>query len=46
MITLKLLLLILAVICFFLGSMNVQPPRGNFVAGGLCLWALATIVAG
>lgn len=46
MITIKLLLMILAVICFFLGAMNVQPPRGNFIAGGLCLWALATIVAG
>jgi hypothetical protein len=46
MITLKLLLMILAVICFFLGALNVQAPRGNLVAGGLCLWALATIVAG
>jgi hypothetical protein len=45
MITLKVLLTILAVICFFLGAMDVKPPRGNFVAGGLCLWALATIVA-
>jgi hypothetical protein len=44
-ITIKLLLMILAIICFFLGAMNVQPPRGNFIAGGLCLWALATIVA-
>ena len=45
MITIKLVLMILAIICFFLGAMKVEPPRGNFVAGGLCLWALATIVA-
>ena len=45
MITLKLLLMILAVICLFLGAIKAQPPRGDFVAGGLCLWALATIVS-
>ncbi|HZF24016.1 MAG TPA: hypothetical protein VE030_11200 [Burkholderiales bacterium] len=46
MIKLKLLLMILAVLCFALGASEVKPPRGNFVAAGLCLWALATVVAG
>lgn len=44
MITLHLVLMIFAIVCFFLGALNMQPPRGNFVAIGLCLWALATIV--
>jgi len=42
--TIHLVLMVLAIICFFLGALKVQPPRGDFIAGGLCLWALATIV--
>jgi hypothetical protein len=42
--TLKLLLMVLALICFFLAALNVVAPRGNLVAGGLFLWALATII--
>jgi hypothetical protein len=44
MATLHLLLMILAIVCFFLGAVNVTPPRGNFIAGGLFFWALATII--
>lgn len=45
MITLKLVLMIIAIICFFLAAAGVTPPRGgNLIAGGLCLWALATII--
>jgi len=45
MITVKLLLMVLAIVCFFLAALNVQTPRGNLMAGGLFLWALATIVS-
>lgn len=47
MITLKLVLLILAVVAFALAAFNVQgtagAPRINFTALGLLLWVLATI---
>jgi hypothetical protein len=43
--TLHLLLMVLAIVCFFLAAINVpQPPRVNMIGAGLCLWALATIV--
>lgn len=44
MITLHLVLMLLAVVCFFLAALPVQPPRGNLIAAGLFLWSLATIV--
>jgi hypothetical protein len=44
MITLRLLLMILAIICLFLAACGVQPPRGNFLPAGLCLWALAATI--
>lgn len=45
MITVHLLLMILAIVCLFLAAINVpSPPRGNLMAAGLCLWALATLV--
>jgi hypothetical protein len=45
MITLHVFLMILAVLCLFLAALNIQPPRGNFLAAGLFLWAMATIVS-
>lgn len=44
MITVKLLLMILAVICLFLATLDVKPVRVNLLAGGLCLWAVATMI--
>lgn len=45
MITLRLILMILALVCFFLSAVGVSAPRGgNLIAGGLGLWALATMI--
>lgn len=44
MISVRLILMILAVVCLFMAAVGVQTPRGNLLAGGLCLWALATII--
>ena len=45
MITLHLVLMILAVVCFFLAATGVPTfTRGNLTAAGLCLWALATLI--
>lgn len=43
-ITLHMVLMVLAVVCLFLAAINVVTPRGNLLAGGLCLWALATLI--
>jgi hypothetical protein len=45
MITVKLLLMILAILCLAMAAIGVQAPRGNLTAAGLCLWALATVVS-
>lgn len=45
MITLHLVLIILAIVCFALAAAGVSTPRGNLVAAGLALWALATVVS-
>ena len=39
------LLMILAIICLFLAALGVQTPRGNLMAAGLTLWALAVTLA-
>lgn len=45
MITLQVLLMVLAIICFFLAAAGVQLPRGgNVLAAGLMLWAIATTI--
>jgi hypothetical protein len=45
MVTVHLLLMILALVCFLIAAAGVIWPRGvNFVAMGLFLWALATMV--
>ena len=43
MITLRLVLLILAVVVFAMAAFQVQSTRVNFTALGLLLWVLATI---
>jgi hypothetical protein len=46
MITAKLLLMILAIICFLFAAVGIQPPRnGNLIAAGLACWALATVIS-
>jgi hypothetical protein len=44
MIGLRVLLMILSIICFFLAAVGVQAPRGNLTAAGLMLWAIAYII--
>jgi hypothetical protein len=41
----KLILMILAVVCFLLAALNVATPRGNLTAAGLFFWALAVLIA-
>jgi len=43
MITIRLVLLILAVVVFAMAAFGVQSTRVNFTALGLLLWVLATI---
>jgi hypothetical protein len=43
-ITLRLVLLILALVCFLLAAVGVPAPRINLLALGLALWILAVIV--
>jgi hypothetical protein len=45
MIQLRSVLMILAIICFFLAALGVSAPRGNLMAAGLTLWALAATLA-
>lgn len=44
--SIRLLLMILAIVCFFLAAIGVRPMRGDLIAGGLCLWAAAVVLAG
>jgi hypothetical protein len=44
MITLRVLLMILAIICLFLSALGVVLPRGNLLGAGLCLWAVAITI--
>jgi len=44
MVTIKVLLMILAIVCLFMAAVDVKLPRGNLFAAGMCLWAVATIV--
>lgn len=44
-ITIHLILLVLAVVCWFLAALNVPVPRVNLTALGLFLFGLSMIVA-
>lgn len=46
MITLSVLLLVIAFICFVLAAISVPIPRVNLIALGLALWVLAVLVGG
>lgn len=45
MISLRQILMILAIICLFLAAVGVSTPKGNLMAAGLTLWALAVTLA-
>jgi hypothetical protein len=44
MVTLKLVLLVLAMVLFGLAAVGVSHPRGNFVAAGLFFLTLSMLV--
>ena len=44
MVTIHVVLLILALVCFGLATINVVPPRGNLGWAGLFLLTLAMLV--
>ena len=46
MITLSLVLMLLAFICFVLTAVEVQTPRVNLLALGLALWMLTLLLPG
>ena len=46
MITLRLVLQVLALICFLLAAFDVRTPRGNLIAGGLLFWLLSSMITG
>jgi hypothetical protein len=43
-ITLRVILMILAIVCFVLRAFGVASPRGDLMAAGLAFWALAVLV--
>ena len=45
MISLRLVLMVLALVCLLLAAVNVPTPRINLQALGLSFWVLALIVA-
>ena len=44
MISARVILMILAIVCLVLAALGVSTPRVNLMAAGLALWALATLV--
>lgn len=44
MLTLHLVLMILAVICFFCAALRIEPPRVSLTALGLLFWALTILI--
>jgi hypothetical protein len=44
MLSLKLVLMVLAVVCLGLHAAGVTAPRCNLQSAGLCLWALAVLL--
>jgi hypothetical protein len=44
MVTLDLVLLILALVCFLAAAANVSSPRVNLVAVGLALWMASVVL--
>ena len=44
MIAIRLLLLILALVCFLASAVQVASPRVNLLASGLALWVLSLLL--
>ena len=44
MISLRVVLLVLALVSFLLAALEIRPPRLNMLGVGLCLWVLAELV--
>jgi hypothetical protein len=44
MVTLDLVLLILALVCFLAAALNVSSPRANLIGAGLALWILSLLL--
>jgi hypothetical protein len=46
MISLTLILLVLAFVCFLVSAIGIPVPRVNLVAMGLALWVLSILLGG
>lgn len=46
MISLSLLLLVFAVVCFLIAAINIPTPRVNLTALGLFFWVLSLLLGG
>lgn len=44
MITLRLVFMIVAFVCFLLNALGISIPRGNLLGLGLALWILAEMI--
>jgi hypothetical protein len=44
--SLTLILLVLAFVCFLVSAIGIPVPRVNLVAMGLALWVLSILIAG
>ena len=44
MITARMILMILAIVCLMLSALGVSAPRGNLMAAGLLFWAVAATI--
>ena len=46
MVSIHLILLILALVCFLMAALDVSVRRLNLIAAGLFLWVVSTLVTG
>ena len=44
MLTIHLILLVLALVCFFVAACKIEPPRVSLVPLGLFLWVLSALI--
>lgn len=44
-VTLNVILMVLAIVCFLLAALGISTPRGNLLAAGLFFWAVAVTVS-
>lgn len=45
MITVRMILMILAIVCLLLSAIGVSAPRWNLMAAGLMFWCVASVVS-